>query len=190
VEQVAYSRSEFGRFLVVPGVGDDGKRIGDADAGRRRPVPQLSTSSYVEAINGLSPLLQLPDLWQLVRTKWRERRLQEWREELGTGLPVEPLAGPPHRRSPLERGHVREPGHVIEMEMGEDDVQLLRSGEEGRLGHQPVDPRARVDHQGAVPVANEDARRPPLRGGDPAAAAEQPRLHRPQRARPSLSTGE
>ena len=119
-------------------------------------------------------LRQVPDLDVLGLERDRVKRLVR---ELGEHEPgrrvVEQLARSPQRRllAGADRGQIREPGDVVEVKVGQDDVETHDALEQVRTFDEPADPGARVDHHRRVPVAEQRARRLAAVRGEPATPA-------------------
>jgi hypothetical protein len=63
---------------------------------------------------------------------------------------------------------------VVEVEMGQHEVEALDPVEQRAVAHEPLDPRPGVDQHGVAPLAQERGAGGVRAGRDPAPGAEDP----------------
>jgi hypothetical protein len=82
----------------------------------------------------------------------------------------------PGRPGEIHFGQISEADDVIEMEVSQQRVDFPDTVEQVRITHKALKPGAGVDYQRTVTPSDECAAGQPLRGRDPAPAAQQPCL--------------
>ena len=149
---------EAGGVRVVGGVGHPREGVTEPVAERWRRVAILAASVDPDAGQLARAQRQVADLDALPFERHRMEGLMEHaRQQLLCRCLVQRAARAPdgHPVREAEGGEVGEPDHVVEMEVGQKDVELLHAVEQPRILDQPADARAGVDQDRAVAVAEQ-----------------------------------
>src|SRR5262249_11795986 len=140
--------------------------------GGGRPVVPLRRGADEEAADVLVAVAQFAHIGDLRVVAWGDRWAPERFEDLLGVTVIEPASRGPDRGANRERRQIRQSADVVEMEVGEHDLQLVDPLQKPRIAEQPAGAGADVDHQRAVTVTDQVAGRLPDAGGRSAAAAE------------------
>ena len=156
---------ELGGVGVVSRVGDPRERVVEAERQRRSGVAVLTAESHagggqLELAGGYVA----HDEVLLLEWDGVKRFIRDAGEDGVRGSAVEQLPGAPDRGvlAQTKGGEIGQPGDMVEMEVGEQDVESLHTVEEAVPLNEPRDAGARVDHDRGVAVPQQRARGVPL----------------------------